>query len=438
MRHLFKKYLGPLLLSAFMIMSLAVHAQQVHFIYIQADNKQPFSVELNGKYYSSSSIGYIILPKLTDGTYTLKINFAKNSYPEQNFTLNVAGKDYGYALKNFDDKGWGLFNFQTTDVVMNDKTTTTSLQNDQQPSTVTSSSTFGIMLADVVNDQSINTLTAADTSTSANEAKGKSKNNKDTEFTASTSFTDTVAATLDTMANPTAKNDNVAKASDTLKEDTSSDSTSFNTSGVIKAEEKVGKKGTDLTFIDFNGEHSDTIKAFIPAAGEKKSSAKTTDTDALNSNAKADQADSVKGKVDNPFFGQSSSADSVNTETAINKPTSATDENQTTNTAPANNALVNSTCSNMVSDGDVNKLRKKIITQTDQDAILQTVKKSLKNKCITTAQVKDLGNLFLNDENRYGFYDIVYPFVYDYGNYVSLQNTLIDPYYKSRFKALLR
>jgi hypothetical protein len=417
-----------------MILSLAVHAQQVHFIYIQADNKQLFSVELNGKYYSSTSIGYIILPKLTDGTYTLKINFAKNSYPEQSFTVTVADKDYGYALKNYDDKGWGLFNFQTTDVVMNNNSTTTSLPNDQQPSTVTNNSAFGNMLADVINDKSINTLSPGDTAITTS----KTAANKGTAFTASTSFTDTVVATLDTVANPTVKNDNAAKVTDTVKEDTSADSTSFNTSGVIKAEENVGEKGTDLTFIDFNGEHSDTIKAFIPVAGEKKTSAKTSDTDTLNVNAKADQADSAKGKVDNPFFGQSSSADSVNAETAISKPKSTTDENQPATTALANNALVNSTCSNMISEGDLNKLRRKIITQTDQDAILQTVKKSLKNKCISTAQVKDLGDLFLNDENRYGFYDVVYPFVYDYGNYASLQTTLIDPYFKTRFKALLR
>src|SRR3954451_4448634 len=106
MRYLFQKHVGSLLLSAFMTLSLAVHAQQKHFIYIQADNQQLFSVELNGKYYSSSSIGYIILPKLSDSTYTLKINFAKNSYPEQSFKIDVNGKDYGYALKNFGDKGW--------------------------------------------------------------------------------------------------------------------------------------------------------------------------------------------------------------------------------------------------------------------------------------------------------------------------------------------
>src|SRR4051812_38175681 len=246
MRHLFKVYVGPLLLSAFMVLSLAAHAQQLHFIYIQADNKQPFSVELNGKYYSSSSIGYIILPKLSDGTYTLKINFAKNSYPEQNFTVNVSGKDYGYALKNFDNKGWGLFNFQTTDVVMNDSTASTSSATSpqsNQPETVTNNSAFGNMLADVVNDKSINTLSAEDTATS----KSKTSVDKDTEFTASTIIVDTVVAAFDTVANPITQNDSAAKDTESLKEtakaDTSSEAPEFNTSGVIKAEENAGEKG---------------------------------------------------------------------------------------------------------------------------------------------------------------------------------------------------
>src|SRR4051794_36238832 len=248
MRHLFKVYVGPLLLSAFMVLSLAAHAQQLHFIYIQADNKQPFSVELNGKYYSSSSIGYIILPKLTDGTYTMKINFGKNSFPEQSFTVNVTGKDYGYALKNFDDKGWGLFNFQTTDVLMNNNSTTSSSPI-TQPAGVTNNSAFGNMLADVVNDKSINTLSTADTTTGTDVLTGNPNDKKDTEFTASTSFTDTVVALVDTATNPVAKNGNAAKPTDTLNASMNGDSLSddppaFNTTGVIKAEEKAGKKGT--------------------------------------------------------------------------------------------------------------------------------------------------------------------------------------------------
>ncbi|WP_170971025.1 DUF4476 domain-containing protein [Ilyomonas limi] len=419
-----------------MALSLATYAQQLHFIYIQADNKQPFSVALNGKYYSSSSIGYIILPKLTDGTYTLAINFAKDSYPEQAFTVNVAGKDYGYALKNFGDKGWGLFNFQTTDVVMN---STAAPQENNQTNVTTNNSAFGNMLADVVNDKSINNLSTADTVTATNK-NSRPPANDNQAAAATTDLPDTVVAAKDTITNTITRNDDAAQeATDTLNEkvraDTlaaDNDTTAFTTTGVIKAEEKVGEKGTDLTFIDFNGTHNDTIKAFIPAI-PKKQPAKT---ETQNVNVKAAEADSAKGKVNNPFFAQKNNVDTNAAATSV-KPNLMEDQNAAS-TAPTTAAMVNTACNNMVSDRDLDKLKKRIVSQSDQDDILQTVKKNLRNKCITTAQVKDLGNLFLNDDNRYGFYDAVYPFVYDYGSYPTLESTLIDPYYKTRFKALLR
>ncbi len=86
----------------------------------------------------------------------------------------------------------------------------------------------------------------------------------------------------------------------------------------------------------------------------------------------------------------------------------------------------------------IDKLKKKVVSTDNQESALNAVRKALRGKCITTDQVKDLGNLFLSDENRYGFYETIYPFVYDYGNYSQLQNTLIDSNYKNRFKALLR
>jgi hypothetical protein len=44
------------------------NAQQNHFIYIQAENNQAFYVKLDKKVLSSSVSGYLIIPKLTDGT----------------------------------------------------------------------------------------------------------------------------------------------------------------------------------------------------------------------------------------------------------------------------------------------------------------------------------------------------------------------------------
>ena len=70
--------------------------------------------------------------------------------------------------------------------------------------------------------------------------------------------------------------------------------------------------------------------------------------------------------------------------------------------------------------------------------MIQTAKKYFQDKCITTEQVKSLGALFLTDDARYSFFDTAYPYVYDVSAFASLENQLIDPYYKKRFKAMLK
>src|SRR5437868_13209596 len=98
--------------------SFILKAQQSHFIYIQTDNKQPFYVKLDKTIYSSANSGYLIIPQLKTGPYNLFIGFPKNEWPEQNIRCSVEDKDLGYILKNFSDKGWGLFNLQSSAVVM--------------------------------------------------------------------------------------------------------------------------------------------------------------------------------------------------------------------------------------------------------------------------------------------------------------------------------
>ncbi len=56
---------------------------------------------------------------MADSPGTLTIGFAKSVSPEQQFNIPVNNKDAGYILKDFDEKGWGLFNLQTQAVVMN-------------------------------------------------------------------------------------------------------------------------------------------------------------------------------------------------------------------------------------------------------------------------------------------------------------------------------
>ena len=129
--------------------SLAL-AQQQYFAYFQTDNHQPFFVKLNSKLLSSSSSGYLIIPKLQNGAYIIHLGFPKNEKAEQTFNFTVNGRDLGYLIKDFGEKGWGLFNFQTMEVLM------ASLPSPSQKNLKdTSTDAFSNILANVVNTPSI-------------------------------------------------------------------------------------------------------------------------------------------------------------------------------------------------------------------------------------------------------------------------------------------
>ena len=78
-----------------LLFSLASSAQQNRFIYIQTENKKPFYVKLDKKIFSSSNSGYVIIPKLVDGTYNLSIGFPKNESPVQNIQCTLDKQDAG-------------------------------------------------------------------------------------------------------------------------------------------------------------------------------------------------------------------------------------------------------------------------------------------------------------------------------------------------------
>ncbi len=100
-------------------LTLSSNAQKIYFIYLQTDNKQAFSVRINGKDLSSTASGYIIIPKLSKGEQNFTISFPKNEWPKQTFNVLLNDIDKGYILKNFSEKGWGLYNDQSMDIVMN-------------------------------------------------------------------------------------------------------------------------------------------------------------------------------------------------------------------------------------------------------------------------------------------------------------------------------
>lgn len=87
--------------------------QADHFIYLQSDTKLPFYVKLGATAspLTSSSSGYLILPKVPQGAFSLWVGFPDSAYPEQHFVCSING-DKGYLLKRFPEKGWALYDLQ--------------------------------------------------------------------------------------------------------------------------------------------------------------------------------------------------------------------------------------------------------------------------------------------------------------------------------------
>src|SRR5688572_27664181 len=102
----------------FLLSVSVTFAQKVYFIYLETESQQPFFARINDKTHNSSSSGFLILSNLRDSSYTIKIGFPQGKWPEQQFTIPVKSKDRGYQLKNFGEKGWGLFDLQTLSIQM--------------------------------------------------------------------------------------------------------------------------------------------------------------------------------------------------------------------------------------------------------------------------------------------------------------------------------
>jgi hypothetical protein len=443
MKHL----LSVFLLFFFTSIFFKTQAQQKHFIYIESENQQPFAVVMNGKVYSSSDYGYVIVPKLSDGNYSFTVSFPLNKYPDQNFKCVINKKDLGYKLSNT-AHGWVLQNTQTQKEVA----ANTTANND-----------FTSMLSDVVNDSNLtnknivfnnskpDTVAASPTNADSNNV-ASAVTTVDTNAAASTVTTvDTNTAALSTI---TQGNNNVAADS---------------VAQLQKISETKQDTGTNMVFVD-RSSGIDTINVFVPSndsennnastvagntdtshqqssvaeaqnipAKETNSNTQTTDTTSTTFlNSPTGNIDTTSHAIENPFYKSNNQTTTDNNTSAVTPVTTSSPVATENSNQPKTTNAVNELCIKMISDNDLAKLKRKMFVQDNENEMVQTAVKYLSNKCITTDQVKDLGNIFSSDDGRYSLYDALYKNVYDYGNYANLENQIIDPYYKRRFEAMLK
>ncbi len=437
-------------------LSLFAKAQQIHFLYLQTESGQPFYVKVNNKIISSSAAGYLILPKLAGGDYKLSVGFPKKEFPEENFQVTIGRQNEGFLIKNFGDKGWGLFNMQSDNVIMGGSkdvvlNTPKTLQDDL----------FSKMLANVVKDSSI---------LQKNEpVKPKPLINKtDSNLTA----TETIQPVINkTDSNGTAevKNENDVNKTDSGTIISEKNIASFLSPATLLLSKK-NKDGIEVIYIDKNEGRNDTIRIFIPSeniivkGGNRDTSVVIRDTSNIVKD-KSPIADSSSITISKPVPEATpdttaevaheliENKDSVvlkrseeKQPAAIKQDSMIKETNQNGDTAKfsmvvlpkvVTSSTINSDCRAFADNQDFFKLRKKLASEISVENMLKVAKKAFRSKCFSTEQIKNLSFLFLTNEGKYMFFDVAYAFASDSDQYHTLQSQLSDPYYVNRFKAMI-
>lgn len=403
-------------LSIFFISFFLSHvsAQEKHFVFIQSDTKQPFYVSLNNRLYSSTASGYVIIPKLTNGNYNFSIGFAQNAYPEQSFSCIVQDKDLGYNLKNFNEKGWGLFNLQSLDITMA-STGGSNLVAKALSENSNISAPAAVISFDKKKEtsQSENKISDSSVVLAKNEDAKKSVSSADTASAANSKISPASSATT----NETTKGEVVIPKTN-------------QNADIRKVGEVAGDEGVLLSYVDDKAK--DTIKVIIPT-----STASTNVSNNSNSNINSSK---TNVEVTNPINNNSTSNTKKSDVKFLDINIEKGKDSAQAGKAPQENSriLENSNCKNFATDEDYAKLRRKMATETSDEKMISEAKKFYRNKCFTTRQIKGLSSLFASDEGRFKFFDASFVSAADAGQYYTLQSELIDPAFVIRFKALLQ
>lgn len=456
-----------LLLMVFLsVTCYQLQAQDNHFMYVQTENNQPFYVRLNGKVFSSTTGGYVILPKLASGDYQLNIGFPKNEYPEEEYHISLNEHNEGFLLKKLDNK-WSLLNIESL-ALIEGSSAAPEMQVKIQ------SDPFSSMLANVVKDSSLlkenipkvatppkvdivektQTTFATSDSQKVEHTEGlivipdQSKENSvtETQTTFATSDSEkvehkevvTVLPTAEPKPQSEKQNYNQKSSSTVANSSVPTDQKPFTRLLVMNE-----KGGLDLIYLD--NKENDTIRLFMPVANLRSTSEQQPKI-IYNPEPKESQSYTITPTVVNPddFKTKVATAEQPTEEKKLDKIIYNPEETpigQNSEKVKRSQVIqspeVNSDCVNIATDNDFLRLRKRMAAETDNDKMLDVARKYFKNKCFSTEQIRNLSYLFLDDEGRYRFFDLAYAFTSDSNQYYTLESQLKDPYYINRFKAMI-
>lgn len=465
----FREYKVLFVFLFFCLSTLWVSAQENRFIYIQTEDGKPFYVRMGLSIFSSTSEGYVLLSRLSDGNHQMYVGFPRNEFPEEEFSLTLNGQSEGYLLKYLNNR-WVLMNIESlalTEGAVSSPPVAETREKEYDP--------FSSLLASVVNDSSILNSEITAQKPVIDSAKQQQVREVQPQETVVNKETEkkTLIPEGDSSISTVSVQDTAVRftplPADTVKIVTAE--------GALPSEKIPDQKppinwgevsrlllvketdGLELVYLD--KERRDTIRLFMPVTSygdsqppqpkvvyreEKKDSVTSltiTPTKIVEPPAESNVVKAADNKekevpekeTEKPVSNELAAPKKVTGDTVEEK---QEPKKQEKTPQIIYNPSVNSDCSAYATNSDFLKIRKKMAAETDTDKMIDAAKKFFRQKCYTTDQIKNLSYLFLDDEGRYKFFDAAYPFASDSNLYYQLESQLQDPYYIKRFQAMIQ
>lgn len=402
--------LGILLVFLF---AWGIQAQDPRFIYIQSETKQPFFVKIDQTFLNSSETGYLIIPRLEKDYYTITIGFPGNRWPGQEASVSTRIPGSGYLLKMDGDSSWHLIQLQTEKIIAQRE----FLPVERLADTIAVGGEFARVLAAVVNDPSI-----------ARKIVLRSRPDEPLKALSETAGE--------------AESKKIRVTANGMNEEIKTAAADSTTSSIRKLNEDSLVSGISFTYLDKTSKTADTVNAFIAVEEETEKvqppAPPLPELPAEDSVAKDRRF--INMQLQNPNARLDSGAvapdDFVIREKKKDITANAESVISEKNTDPVQ-MRPEPGCKKTATEQDFFLLRKEMILRNNDAEMISTAVYRFKEMCFTTEQVKNLGVLFLGEEERVGFYQAVYPYVADLQNFRSLGDQLADPDIKGRFAAML-
>lgn len=487
-----KRFILGLLLTGIV---LTASAQRVYFIYLQAEPAQPFFVKMDGKIHSSSSTGYLILSRLPDSTYTFSVGFPQDKWPEQPFTVKIGQRDHGFLLKHFAEKGWGLYDLRTMQILYS-SAPVVKVEEPAKPENK-DVSPFTDLLSKATGDPSLRDKPPTPRIAEKPVAEPVvAKTGLPVKEEPQQEVKEVQKPVSETTVVNKAEEKPVAQVPAEVKPETVP---VVNTVDAVKKEAvvTVQKEPVPVAVAESKTEIKETVKpakpdvikeSSIPAetipvpekvaesgneinpvlrSGMVTKRAESSTTEGFGlvflDSWEGGIADTIRLLIPNPRQVFTAPVKEVPKEekkfldipaTAVKaeeKPAEGlpvvpqTGEKvkvelpkaESKPAVPEEKIIAQSNCAAVAEESDFFALRKLMAAADGDEEMISQAKKYFKQKCFTVAQLKNLGALFLNDEARYNFFDAAYKYTSDKAVFASLEAELKDPYYINRFKAMI-